>query len=477
MASDASPGNLHTSAARQRARRLAAWSVALAVLAPAAPAGASVVSSTGPVTCAKEACQGPVFLVRGEPGERNRFTASRLPAGGYLIRDDGAALKAGTDCTQVDAASATCNGPRAMRVDGGDGDDQLSGIGDLIGGAGDDVLTGTDGEETLSPGPGADRVSAGGGNDVVREEAGDLAADVLDGGPGIDIVDFSQRTLAVTVDVVASPQVAGSPGEANVVAGFEAANGGRGNDTLRVGAPATGRAGVDAPSAFATASLGAGDDRLVVVGPAGFTGNGDAGDDVLIGGDGPDLFSGGPGRDRVDTGAGNDSIDNDADGRRDVVRAGAGRDEVSGSSPHDRRSDRDDIDGGAGDDDIRGTGGADRIAGGAGNDRLRGNGGNDRIDGGAGRDTVAGGDGRDVVLGGAGADAVTGEGGSGEDAARAAVDRLLGGPGNDLLRSVDPRSPRAERVDCGTGRDRLIADRLDRPTGCERVTRRGRKSR
>src|SRR5215211_2612847 len=112
--------------ARRRTRRLGAWSVALFVLLPAAPAGASVVASTGPVTCAKEACQGPDFLVRGEPGERNRITISRLPNGaGYVIRDDGAALKAGTDCTQIDAVSATCSGPREITTDGGDGDDVL----------------------------------------------------------------------------------------------------------------------------------------------------------------------------------------------------------------------------------------------------------------------------------------------------------------------------------------------------------------
>lgn len=63
-------------------------------------------------------------------------------------------------------------------VKGGDGDDELwSGYADvarLDGGAGDDVLDGTDGDDRLTGGPGDDKLD------------GDDGSDVVDGGPGVD---------------------------------------------------------------------------------------------------------------------------------------------------------------------------------------------------------------------------------------------------------------------------------------------------
>lgn len=74
------------------------------------------------------------------------------------------------------------------------------------------------------------------------------------------------------------------------------------------------------------------------------------------------------------------------------------------------------------------------MTGGRGRDILRGNG---------GRDTIAGGPGNDI---------------------------LFGGPGADMVRTRDGV---ADVVECGRGRDRVIADRKDSLRGCE-VVRRGR---
>jgi hypothetical protein len=80
-------------------------------------------------------------------------------------------------------------------VEGGDGNDELSGIGFLSGGPGDDVLRGTDGgsqmdggpgNDTLAGGDGADQIDGGPGDDLLIGNDGD---DFLLGGEGLDRID------------------------------------------------------------------------------------------------------------------------------------------------------------------------------------------------------------------------------------------------------------------------------------------------
>ena len=92
-------------------------------------------------------------------------------------------------------------------------------------------------------------------------------------------------------------------------------------------------------------------------------------------------------------------------------------------------------------DPIIGTAADERIVGLAGDDRLYGLDGDDCLIGGPGADTLHGGTGIDLLDGGGGRDAIV------------AVDRT-----RDVVR-------------CGPGRDRVRADRVDRLSGCERVTR------
>lgn len=94
--------------------------------------------------------------------------------------------------------------------------------------------------------------------------------------------------------------------------------------------------------------------------------------------------------------------------------------------------------------------GSDRGSGGAGNDRIVGGRGNDRISGGARNDRLSGQSGRDRIAGGSGRD------------------RISGGSGRDRIRSRDGR---VDRVDCGSGRDTVSADRFDRLRRCERILR------
>jgi hypothetical protein len=54
-------------------------------------------------------------------------------------------------------------------------------------------------------------------------------------------------------------------------------------------------------------------------------------------------------------------------------------------------------------------------------------------------------------------------------------DIFFGGPGNDYIRSWDfvGREPHRDMVYCGGGRDKVLADKLDRLFDCEKVQRIG----
>lgn len=97
-----------------------------------------------------------------------------------------------------------------------------------------------------------------------------------------------------------------------------------------------------------------------------------------------------------------------------------------------------------------GTQRGDYLAGGGWDDVLIGLAGNDTLLGGAGSDRIMGGPGNDVIVGGSGADL------------------LFGGPGSDTINAADGER---DAVDCGPGRDRVIADSVDVVTNCEVVVR------
>jgi Ca2+-binding RTX toxin-like protein len=100
---------------------------------------------------------------------------------------------------------------------------------------------------------------------------------------------------------------------------------------------------------------------------------------------------------------------------------------------------------------FRGTRKADRMIGTALNEKFYGGAGNDTIDGKAGNDLLDGGAGDDKLTGGAGKDV------------------FKGGAGKDRIYAYDKK---AEVVDCGSGRDTVVADKKDRLRHCEKVKRR-----
>ena len=136
-----------------------------------------------------------------------------------------------------------------------------------------------------------------------------------------------------------------------------------------------------------------------------------------------------------------------------------------------RGTDRDDnLLGKGGDDVLLGLGGRDNLLGGEGKDWVLG--GNERRPGG-GDKNLAGGPGNDVVLAGQGSDNAVGGGGNDllidGNLRESSQDNLSGGPGNDVI-LVNNVPPFKDKVVCGDGFDRVLADREDEITpDCERV--------
>jgi Ca2+-binding RTX toxin-like protein len=158
----------------------------------------------------------------------------------------------------------------------------------------------------------------------------------------------------------------------------------------------------------------------------------------------------------------------------------AGADLLDGSSAGDTLrglAGNDRLNGLAGRDCLLGDTGNDRLSGGGDNDRLTGSTGRDRASGGAGNDRFAGGGGSDTANGGRGNDRLTGGAGNDKLSGSAGKDTMAAGKGNNTISAgggrdvVNAANNKADRVNCGRGRDRVRADVQDTLTGCERVRR------
>jgi hypothetical protein len=113
-----------------------------------------------------------------------------------------------------------------------------------------------------------------------------------------------------------------------------------------------------------------------------------------------------------------------------------------------------------------GTAGADSLNGSSKGERIDALGGDDVVAGNAGDDCVFGGDGDDHLEGGFGRDLL--DGGAGDDLIGGGqeVSVIRAGSGNDRISSSNGV---ADSVDCGSGTDRVVADRSDRLHRCETI--------
>jgi Ca2+-binding RTX toxin-like protein len=217
----------------------------------------------------------------------------------------------------------------AQNVGGGQGQDTLVGIRDVIGSPFADTLTGDASSNTfdISLG-GSDAVSGMGGNDVVLAGAAFSAADRIDGGAGSDKVildgDYSAGVVlnAATISNVEAIDVTAGHDYKLTFADGNVASG----QTLTVDG----------------STLGA-SDTLTVDGS-----NETDGRFVLKGGDGNDLFTGGAGNDTLSGNGGND-VFNLAAGGNDSASGGDGNDTFNFGAAF---TADDKIDGGAGSDAI-----------------------------------------------------------------------------------------------------------------------------
>ncbi|MFN0053885.1 MAG: S8 family serine peptidase, partial [Planctomycetales bacterium] len=275
---------------------------------------------------------------------------------------------------------------------GGSGNDTLSGnalANILTGGSGNDTLRGLGGNDTLTGGLGNDSLFGGAGNDSQVGGAGDdtyafsisgaLGSDTLDeSGGGTDTLDFSTTTTqAVAMNLgVATAQTINA------------------NLTLTLGSATT----------FENLIGGSLADVL--------TGNSLA--NVLTGGAGNDTLAGGAGNDvylfAADTALGSDTLDESGGGTDTLDFSGTTAQTVNlnlgqatsqvvnanltltlGST-----TTFENASGGAQTDVLTGNTLANLLSGGSGNDSLSGSAGDDTLAGGAGNDAMAGGSGNDT---------------------------------------------------------------------------------
>lgn len=210
-------------------------------------------------------------------GGEGHDTLDASSAQGTVVID----LAAGT-ATGTEIGSDTIESIES--VIGGFGDDRITGdegCNTLIGNDGNDVIAGNAGDDTLIGGKGDDVVSGGAGNDTIvvlafdsSGDADDDGDDTYSGGDGIDTLDLSALVQAVLADMEAGIAEGDEIGE-DRIEDFEIIVGGRGNDRI------SGSRGGD--MLFG----GNGDDRL----------RGRDGDDVLVGGAGDDELKGEDGND------------------------------------------------------------------------------------------------------------------------------------------------------------------------------------
>lgn len=292
----------------------------------------------------------------------------------------------------------------------------------LYGGSGADTIDGDAGEDTLFGGLGTDHIIGGRNNDQLFGGGGD---DLVFGGHGSDTLEGGWGNDSL-YGGVSNDQLFGG-------LGFDTIYGGSGNDLLNGGAQADFLQGED------------GNDTLI----------GEQGFDILSGGTGNDHLFGGLDEDWIFGGLDNDSIYGGSG--NDWLFGGVGFDTIYGDDGHDQirgEGNADFLNGGNGNDTIFGGDGFDLISGNNGNDSLFGGnqedwifGGwdNDFIDGGSGADFIFCGIGDDTAFGGDGNDHLNGEWGN---------DLLYGGIGNDTIRGGGGN----DTLFGGAGADRFVLD-------------------
>lgn len=337
----------------------------------------------------------------------------------------------GNSCCWNDTVSySERGGPVNVSLDGnandgepGEGDYIDDDVESLVGGNDNDVLigsgrgntlTGNGGQDTLiglgsplpqSPQAGshvADKLIGGAGDDTLSGGPQGSILDTIDGGAGTDTVTYALRTddIQIFLDKKVGQGEDDITWVENVISGD-------GNDTIvgdngwNVIYAGDGNDGVDAEASGDVVHGGDGNDRL-------WGGNyndtllGENGNDKLIGGSGADAMSGQAGIDTADY--------SDETERVTVTLNGLADDGLDGENDN-VAQDVENIIGGAANDTLTGSAFPNTIDGGPGKDVIHGGSQNDSIFGGPDPDQLYGDDGLDTFVGGPGSDKMWGGGG------------------------------------------------------------------
>lgn len=202
----------------------------------------------------------------------------------------------------------------------------------VLGGAGNDTLTGSAFGDTIDGGMGNDFIVGGSGADSLLGGAED---DMISGGSGRDTIDGGSGNDRISGNT-GRDDLSGADGADTII-------GGPGRDSIRAGSGADEvRGGTGSDSLFGDA----GNDTII----------GGAGQDSISGGDEDDHLVGSSGADGINAGAGNDVV-NGLSGA-DTILGLTGSDTLNGGARPDI------LIGGDNDDDLTGAGGTDTLAGG-----------------------------------------------------------------------------------------------------------------
>ena len=271
-----------------------------------------------------------------------------------------------------------------------DGRDILTGIENVNGGAGDDIITGNKKANTLTGGTGDDTLNGGLGNDRLVGDAGS------------DTAVFSSRANRINLNKTNRQNTRDGR---DILIGIENVNGGGGNDVIKGNQIAN------------TLTGGSGNDNL----------NGGSGDDTLNGGLGNDRLVGGAGSDTAVFSSRANHINLNTKKRQNT------RDGV------DILTGIENVNGGSGNDVITGNQIANTLTGGSGNDTINGGAGDDTLNGGLGNDRLVGGAGNDTFIGSIGNDVI--RGGSGND-----IFQINTGTGRSLIKDYSPGEDSIELI-------------------------------